>query len=57
MGKNIKPRLNFTLDDDSKAFLDAWAQDEHRSTANLIELIVLEAIAKKKLTVTSDRKT
>jgi CopG-like RHH_1 or ribbon-helix-helix domain, RHH_5 len=69
MGKstNPKPRLNFTLATDWKADLDKWAEEEGRSTANLLERIVLDALTKKKQDSTqrvatlgkntSDRKT
>lgn len=50
MGKttNPKPRMNFALDTNAKEYLDEWAKNEHRTVANLLELIVLEAIERKK---------
>jgi len=69
MGKasNPKPRMAYAIDHESKKFLDEWAQEEGRSTANLVERLLMDAITKKKqdstLRVassgnnTSDRKT
>lgn len=69
MGKttNPKPRLNFTLNPERKPDLDAWAEEEGRTLSNLLERIVLDALARKKLATTekagrsgkttSDRKT
>ncbi len=64
---NHKPRLNFTLATDRKTELDQWAEEEGRSLANLLERIVLDALARKKQDSTelvgrrgkntSDRKT
>jgi uncharacterized protein (UPF0254 family) len=48
MGKTNKPRMNFTLGDEEKSFIDMWAEEEDRSVANLLERIVKDAIAKKK---------
>jgi hypothetical protein len=50
MGKttNPKPRMNFALDENSKKFLEEWAVSEHRTVANLLELIVLQSISQKK---------
>ncbi|MBD2336153.1 hypothetical protein H6G64_03990 [Calothrix sp. FACHB-156] len=69
MGKasNPKPRMAYAIDTENKDFLDQWAEEEGRSTANLVERLLLDAIARKKqdstLRVassgknTSDRKT
>jgi hypothetical protein len=48
MAKANKPRMNFTLDEESKNFIEEWAKQERRSVANLLEGIVLEAVARKK---------
>lgn len=50
MGKtsNLKPRMAYTIDDENKKFLDEWAASERRSTANLVEGLLLEAITRKK---------
>ncbi|NMG05511.1 hypothetical protein [Brasilonema sp. UFV-L1] len=48
MAKTNKPRLNFTLDEESKDFIEEWARQERRSVANLLEGIVLEAVSRKK---------
>jgi hypothetical protein len=69
MGKatNPKPRMAYAIDTENKNFLDQWAEQEGRSTANLVERLLLDAIARKKQTSTpiaesigrntSDRKT
>ena len=48
MANATKPRMNFTLDEEDKNFIEEWAKQERRSIANLLEGIVLEAIARKK---------
>lgn len=50
MGKttNPKPRLAYAIDNESKDFLEEWASTEGRSVANLVERLLLDAIAKKK---------
>jgi hypothetical protein len=50
MGKtsNPKPRMAYTLDEETKQFLDTWAENERRSVSNLVEGIILEAVARKK---------
>lgn len=72
MGKatNPKPRMAYAVNHETKAYLDDWAKEEGRSTANLVERLLLDAIARKKLAAmekaektgksgknTSDRKT
>lgn len=50
MGKatNPKPRMAYAIDSKNKSFLDEWAEMEGRSTANLVERLLLDAIARKK---------
>ncbi|MEM7727371.1 MAG: hypothetical protein AAF208_13535 [Cyanobacteria bacterium P01_A01_bin.45] len=50
MGSSKKPRLNFTLTEDNKKYIEQWAAKEKRSIANLLEIIVTEAIEKDKST-------
>lgn len=50
MGKNAKSkaRMAYAIDEESKTFLEAWAEEEGRAVANLVERLLLDAIAKKK---------
>ncbi|MEM7557157.1 MAG: hypothetical protein AAF378_24335 [Cyanobacteria bacterium P01_A01_bin.84] len=48
MGSSKKPRLNFTLTEENKSYIEQWAEKEKRSIANLLEIIVTEAIEKDK---------
>ncbi|BBD63430.1 hypothetical protein NIES2109_62800 (plasmid) [Nostoc sp. HK-01] len=43
-----KPRIMFSCSEDTKEDLESWAEDEGRSISNLIERIVMDAIAKRK---------
>lgn len=43
-----KPRIMFSCSQETKEDLESWAEDEGRSVSNLIERIVMEAIAKNK---------
>lgn len=45
---NPKPRMAYAIEQEYKEFLEQWAEEEGRSTANLVERILLDAIAKKK---------
>jgi hypothetical protein len=42
-----RPRVQFVCDLWVKEFLDQWATAENRSTSNLIETIVLDAVQAK----------
>jgi hypothetical protein len=50
MGKasNLKPRMAYAIDNENKDYLEQWADEEGRSVANLVERLLLDAIAKKK---------
>lgn len=50
MGKatNPKPRMAYAIDHENKDYLEQWADEEGRSVANLVERLLLDAIAKKK---------
>jgi hypothetical protein len=48
MGSSKKPRLNFTLTEENKVYIEQWAEKEKRSIANLLEILVTEAIEKDK---------
>jgi hypothetical protein len=50
MGKasNLKPRMAYAIDNENKNYLEEWADEEGRSVANLVERLLLDAIAKKK---------
>lgn len=50
MGKtsNPKPRMAYAIEQEYKEYLEAWANEEGRSVANLVERILLDAIARKK---------
>jgi hypothetical protein len=43
-----RPRIAFICNQDTKEFLEDWANDENRTLSNLIETIVEEAVAAKK---------
>lgn len=43
-----KPRIMFSCSEGTKEDLESWAEDEGRSISNLIERIVMDAIAKRK---------
>lgn len=45
--KSRKPRLNFTLAEEHKKYLETWADEEIRSLSSLLEVIVIKAIRKR----------
>jgi DNA-binding PadR family transcriptional regulator len=47
MAKSRRPRMMFSCTEEAKRYLEAWADEEGRSTSNIIERIVSEAIAAK----------
>lgn len=40
-----RPRIMFTCDDETKSYLEEWAETENRTLSNLMETLVREAIA------------
>ncbi|MFL9457964.1 hypothetical protein AB0758_43940 [Tolypothrix bouteillei VB521301_2] len=47
MGKPRRPRMMFSCSEEVKVLLEKWAEEEGRSTSNVIERIINEAIASK----------
>lgn len=47
-GKYRNPRIAFISNQESKDFLEGWAEEENRTVSNLVTTIVEEAIAEKK---------
>ncbi|KYC36846.1 hypothetical protein WA1_45125 [Scytonema hofmannii PCC 7110] len=45
--KKDRPRVQFVCDQWVKEYLDQWAGVENRSTSNLIETIILDAVTTK----------
>lgn len=45
MGKTKKAQVMFTCEHEVKAFLTKWAARENRTVSNLVETLVVEAIA------------
>ena len=43
-----KEKITFTCEKETRAQLEAWAEKDGRSLSNLVERIVLEALAKEK---------
>lgn len=43
-----RPRIMFTCDDETKIYLEEWAETENRTLSNLMETLVREAIAARK---------
>ncbi|AFZ28297.1 hypothetical protein Cylst_6518 (plasmid) [Cylindrospermum stagnale PCC 7417] len=40
-----KPRIMFTCSEETKQVLEEWSEDEGRTMSNLVERIVVDAIA------------
>jgi|GEM_PF-3058072 len=47
MAKLRRPRMMFSCSEEAKKYLEMWATEEGRSTSNVIERIISEAIAAK----------
>ena len=47
MAKSRRPRMMFSCSEEAKKYLEMWATEEGRSTSNVIERIISEAIAAK----------
>lgn len=47
MGKSRRPRMMFSCTEEARKYLEMWATEEGRSTSNVIERIISEAIAAK----------
>ncbi|MFQ3618827.1 MAG: hypothetical protein SNJ57_18120 [Cyanobacteriota bacterium] len=43
-----KPKITFICDEETRAYLEAWAEEEGRSLSNLVEQIVKRVIKQRK---------
>ena len=50
-----KPRISFVADDELKADLEEWAEEESRSISNLCEVLIRQAVQQRKSKQSSDQ--
>jgi hypothetical protein len=56
MGVPRRPRVAFICNEETKEFLEEWAETENRSVSNLVETIVEEAVSAKKTKKSKSKK-